>query len=138
MSEPEERTVARARAATLGLATAPVLLALLAWWVPHGEGARGLVVPAGALGIVAPALAWRLHRRVRERARGAAAAREAFVRSIVLALAFTGAAATFGVVAWALSDDLSALIGLPVHVLLAGGLWPTREGLEHAEQEASG
>jgi hypothetical protein len=53
-----------------------------------------------------------------------------FVRATVLALACTEAAATLGVVAFLLSRRPEGLIGLVMHVLLAGAVWPSRDRFE--------
>jgi hypothetical protein len=127
---------ARAAAAILGvLAFLPLLLSLVASPVPRGTA---LVVPAGAIGILAPALAWRLQAQIRERAGGSAAgARRAYLRSVVVGLAITAAAALFGGIVWLLSRETAALAGLLMHVLLVGAIWPTEARLEHAEEEAA-
>ena len=127
---------ARVIAAVLG--GSPVLLAALATLLPPGGGGSWLVVPAGVLGLVAPAVAWRLQARVRENATGGAAeGRRAYLRSVIVGLAVTEGTALLGVMAWRLSGELPALIGLPMHLLMVGALWPTEERLQRAEEDAS-
>jgi hypothetical protein len=75
---------------------------------------------------------------LRERARGnAAAGRRAYLQSVVVGLAITGAAALLGGIVWLLSRETAALAGLLMHVLLVGALWPTEARLEQAEEEAA-
>lgn len=128
---------ARLTAAVLG--AGPFLLAALMLVVAPREGATRLVVPAGILGLVAPAIAWRVQARIREAARGGAAGgRRAYVRSVTLSLCITEAAAILGVLVWLLTRQPEALIGLPMHLVMVGALWPTEERLQRAEEEAEG
>jgi len=126
---------ARLTAAVLG--AGPFLLTALSLVVVPQEGAMRLVVPAGVLGLVAPAIAWRVQTRIREGARGGAAGgRRAYVRSVTWSLCITEGAATLGVLVWLLSQAPQALIGLPLHLVMVGALWPTEERLQRAEEEA--
>jgi hypothetical protein len=133
------RVLSTARLIAAALGAGPLLLTLFAGLVSPAAGFSRLVVPAGVLGLVAPALAWRLQARVRERARGRAEdGRRAYVRSLILGLAVTEAAAILGGVAWLLTGEIQALIGLPMHLVMVGALWPTEERLQRAEEEAGG
>jgi hypothetical protein len=128
-----------ARALAAVLAAGPVLLTALAPLVPPSQGWSRLVVPVGVLGIVAPALAWRLQARIRESvAGGAAAGRRAYLRSLVLGLGVTEAAALLGVGVWLLAREVPALVGLPMHLVMAAALWPTEQRLQAAEEAAGG
>jgi hypothetical protein len=137
--DPSERAhalmTARLIAAVLG--AGPFLLLAVALAFPPSPSASPLVVPAGVLGLVAPAIAWRVQARVREGVGGAAAAgRRAYVRSVTVGLAITEAAAVLGLVVWLVSGQASALTGLPMHLVMVGALWPTEERLQRAEEEA--
>ena len=92
----------------------------------------GLVMPAGLLGIVAPAIAWRLQARIRQRAGG-----QAYVRSVAVGLAVTEAAALIGALVWLYSREAAALIGFPMHLLMVGALWPTEARMEQSEEDAT-
>jgi len=132
------RALGLARALTAALAAGPFLLLLAAFAAPPIPPRSTLVVPAGLLGLVAPAIGWRLQARRRERARGGAlAGRRAYLQSLIAGLAVTEAAAILGVLAWFLSRETAALAGLPMHLLLVFALWPTEERLQRAEEDAS-
>lgn len=130
------RALSTARLVAAVLGVSPLLLAAGATLLSRGRGGSWLVVPAGVIGIVAPAVAWRLQARIRETATGGAAAgRAAYLRSVVVGLAVTEGAALLGVMAWVLSGEAPALIGLPMHLLMVGALWPTEERLQRAEED---
>jgi len=138
---PSERAQAlgTARLTAALLLAGPFLLMALFLVVAPREGVVFLVVPAGVLGLVAPAVAWRVQARIREGARGdAAGRRRAYLRSLTVGLAITEAAASVGVVVWLLTRQPQALIGLPMHLIMAGALWPSEERLQRAEEEAGG
>ena len=135
---PSERAQAlgTARLTAALLLAGPFLLTALVLVVAPREGVAGLVVPAGVLGLVAPAVAWRVQARIREGARGGAAGgRRAYLRSLTVGLAITEAAASVGVVVWLLTRQPQALIGLPLHLVMAGALWPSEERMQRAEEE---
>src|SRR4029078_11653366 len=120
---PSERAKAlgTARLAAALLLAGPFLLTARALVVAPREGVEGRVVPAGVLGLVAPAVAWRVQARIREGARGGAAGgRRAYVRSVTWSLCITEGAATLGVLVWLLSQAPQALIGLPLHLVMVG------------------
>ena len=132
-------TLSTARAIAAVLAVGPLLLTALAPLVSPVQAGSRLVVPVGVLGIVAPALGWRLQARIRDGvAGGVEAGRRAYLRSVALGLAVTEGAALLGVVVWLLTREVPALIGLPMHLLLAGALWPTEQRLQDAEEAAGG
>ncbi len=132
------RALSTARLIAAVLGAGPLLLAAVARLLPSGEGGSWLVVPAGVLGLAAPAVAWRVQARVREAATGGAdGGRRAYLRSVVVGLAVTEGTALLGVMAWLLSGEVPALIGLPMHLLMVGALWPTEERLQRAEEDAS-
>jgi hypothetical protein len=84
------------------------------------------------IGAASPALAYRLYQLLRDRlAPGSTASRrrETFLMANVLCFAITEGAALFGVIVYALTGAPLALIGVGMHVLLAGVLWPSEEKL---------
>jgi hypothetical protein len=132
------RTLSLARTLAAALAVGPLLFLAGALLVRPRAASSVLVVPAGVLGLVAPAIGWRLQARLGEGARGGAGGgRRAYLRSLTAGLAVTEGAALLAVVAWFLSDELAALVGLPMHLLLVFALWPTDERLQRAEEEAA-
>jgi hypothetical protein len=129
------RALSLARALAGALALAPFLILGLLYLAGPRQGTRALVVPAGVLGLAAPAVGWRLQARIRERAPGGGeAGRRAYVGAVVSGLSVTAGASLLGVVAWFLSGDTLPLLGLVMHLLLAMALWPTDERLEQAEE----
>ncbi|HEX5044081.1 MAG TPA: hypothetical protein VFV75_14325 [Candidatus Polarisedimenticolaceae bacterium] len=122
------RVLSTARLIAAALGAGPLLLMVLAGVVSPAQGLSTLVVPAGVLGLVAPAIAWRLQARVREGASGRAEeGRRAYLRSLFLGLAVTEGAAILGGIVWLLTREIQALIGLPMHLVMVGALWPTEE-----------
>lgn len=131
------RALSQARTLAAALAVGPLLLLAVALLVPAPEPSSTLVLPAGVIGIVSPAIGWRLQARIRERAAGGAAGgRRAYLRSLLAGLAVTEAAAVLAVVAWLLSREAAALLGVLLHLLLVSALWPTEERLQSAEEDA--
>ena len=129
----ERSELGSARLLAAFLAIGPFLLLAVGVAFPSTPSGSPLVVPAGVAGLVAPAIAWRVQARVRERAHGG----RAYLRSVMLGLAVTEVAAMLGVAVWLLCRQIPALIGLPMHVLLVGALWPTEERMRQAEEDAS-
>ena len=129
-------SLATARLIAAVLAAGPFLLLAVALAFPARWESTRLVVPAGVIGLVAPAVAWRAQARIREQARGGpVAGRRAYVRSVTVGLAITEGAALLGGIVWLLSREPSALVGLPMHLLMVGALWPTEERIARAEED---
>jgi len=122
--EGAERALRSARTAAAILVAAPVVLVAVAAAVPLEPSAPSLATPAVLAGLLAPALGFHLYRRMQEAGTGR------FVRATIVSLACTEAGATLGVVAFLLSREPLALVGVAMHVLLAGAIWPSRERLE--------
>jgi hypothetical protein len=81
-----------------------------------------------------------LYQLLRDRlAVGASAAlrRQTFLRANLLCFAITEGAAVFGVIVYALTGAPLALIGVVMHVLLGGALWPSEEKLAGFEGAAA-
>jgi hypothetical protein len=77
-------------------------------------------------------VAFRLYQLLRERIGPTATAalrRETFLRANILTFAVTEGAALFGVIVFAMTGSPLALIGVVMHVLLGGAIWPTEEKL---------
>jgi hypothetical protein len=109
-----------------------LLLTALSGFMPRLDGMEGLVVPAAVVGAASPAVAFRMYQLLRDRLAGGASAtlrRQAFVRANVLCFSITEGAAIFGVVVYALTGAPLALLGVLMHVLLGGALWPSEEKL---------
>ena len=116
-----------------------MILTALSGLMPRTGGMGGLVVPAAVVGAVGPTVAYRLYQLLRDRlAAGADATlrRQTFLRANVLAFSVTECAAVFGVIVYALSGAPLALIGVLMHVLLAGTLWPSEEKLARFVSDA--
>jgi len=125
-------TLFQARLIVGGLVGGVLILTAVSGWMPRGGDLEGLVVPAAVIGAVSPVVAFRLYQLFRDRlTSGATAARrrETFLRANVLCFAITEGAALFGVIVYALTGAPLALIGVVMHVLLAGALWPSEEKL---------
>ncbi len=119
MSDP----VVRARLVAGALGATPVILALIAAAIPAGRpSAPALAFPAALVGLLAPAVAYRVYGGIRD-GRGEAVPR--FLRATVAALAVTEGAAIFGCVSYVLSREVVALAGVLSHLILAGAVWPT-------------
>jgi hypothetical protein len=131
-----DRALGEARWTAALLGASPLLLTALAGLVSPSEGFSWLVVPAGVLGLVAPAVAWRLQARLRASAGGGAEeGRRVYLRSLTVGLAVTELASMLGVGVWLVTREVQALIGLPMHLLMVGALWPTEERLRQAEED---
>jgi uncharacterized membrane protein len=132
MTEADRETLQRARLIVGALIGGVLILTALSGWMPRADGLVGLVVPAAVVGAASPVVAFRLYHLLRERITPTATdavRRETYLRANVLAFAITEGAALFGVIVFALTDAPLALIGVAMHVLLAGALWPTEEKL---------
>ena len=53
-----------------------------------------------------------------------------YLRANILAIAVTEGAGLLGIVVHADTGEWPALVGVVTHVILAGAIWPSREGLE--------
>jgi hypothetical protein len=129
----DRQSLVRARLIVGSLVGGVLVLTALGGFLPRVVGAHGLVVPAAVMGAASPAIAFRLYQLMRDRLTPESTVehrREVFVRANVLCFAITEAAAVFGAVVFALSGAPLALIGVGMHVLLAGALWPSQEKLE--------
>ena len=143
--EPDERdaeraTLSRSRLIVGALVGGVLILTALSGWMPRADGLQGAVVPAAVIGAASPAIAYRLYQLLRERLTPGATAsrrRETFLRANVLAFAITEGAALFGVIVYALTGAPVALIGVVMHVLLAGALWPSEEKLAGFTHDAA-
>lgn len=132
MSDADREVLLRARLIVGALVGGVLILTALSGFVPRVGGMTGLVAPAAIAGAVSPAVAFRLYQMRRDRLSGgdgASVRRQAFLRANVLTFAITEGAAVFGVIVFALSGAPLALIGVLMHVLLAGALWPSEEKL---------
>ena len=130
--DSDRETLLRARLIVGALIGGVLILTALSGWMPRVDGMEGLVVPAAVVGAASPAVAFRLYQLMRDRLTPTATAtrrREAFLRANVIAFAITEGAAMFGVIVFALTGSPLALIGVLMHVLLGGALWPTEEKL---------
>jgi hypothetical protein len=129
-----DREVLRSSRVVAGLGVAvPLVLAAASGLLPRVDGSAALVIPSAVAGAAGPVVGYRLYQLQRERLPRAAAeadCRRAFLRATVLALGITEGAALLGIVVHGMTGELLALIGLFMHVLLAGALWPTEEKLQ--------
>lgn len=124
--------VARARVIVLALTLGVLAFAALGEFIGARTGPRALVAPAALAGVVSPVIGYRLYHWLQERGRTSATVEArcaAYLRATVVAVAVTEGVALFGVVAYLLSGEIAALIGVVTHVVLAGALWPTPEKL---------
>ncbi len=103
------------------LAAGPFVLLLAAHLVlPRDRALDGLASLAALLGLVALPVAWRVHAALLERGDRA--------RAVVVALAITEGTAILGVVAYGLTGRLDPLLALAIHLVLAGAVWPRKDG----------
>ena len=139
MSEPGARgpdaegILAATRGVAAMLAATPFALLSAALLAPPPAPSRVLVAPAALAGLVALAAGNRWYRGILDRiAQGARPAdRAAALRKATIAgLACTEAASLLGVIAFHISREPFALVGLAAHLILAGALWPTRARYE--------
>ena len=133
-------TLRQARLIVGALVGGVLILTALSGWMPRSEGLEGLVVPAAVVGAASPVVGFRLYQLLRDRLPPEATAsrrRETFLRANVVAFAITEGAALFGVIVHALTGAPLALIGVGMHVLLAGALWPSAEKLAGFMGDAS-
>ena len=117
-----------------------ILLALVASVLDLSAGVTALSAPAALFGLVSPVIGYRLYVYLREKAPTGESAEQAgwrFLQATIGGLAVTEAAALFGVVAFTLGGDLFALVGVPMHVLLSGTLWPSKEKLSRFIESAA-
>ena len=131
--ERESATLKRTRLLATAMAAGVLLLTAVSGVVSIPPVTRALAAPAALLGIVSPLLGFRLFAWLRERAAtetSHATHCAAFLRATLLALSVTEAAAIFGVISFWMSGRIESLIGVVMHVILSGALWPTPEKLE--------
>jgi len=128
------RIVGASRRVVAGAAVGPLALLVAAMWTEaRGDLPPSVVGGMTLLGLVAPALGWRVHVALRERAARtptALARYSLFLPATIAALAVTGSAALAGVVVFAMTRDPAPLVGVAMHVILSGALWPSEERVE--------
>jgi hypothetical protein len=130
--DPDEELGAL-RGVAIALAASPLVAVGIVLALPPPSPWRGLVAPAALFGIVALAVGHRAYQSILGRTRASAAPRQrlsALRRATIAALAVTEAVALFGVVAFHLSREPYALVGVATHLVVAGGVWPTRARLQ--------
>lgn len=139
MSEPSvglsdgSAVVNQARVIVAVLVLGVLVLTALSGLFPRSQGLGFLVVPAAIIGVVSPVIGYRAYHYLRERIPPEAATQrrtQTFLRANIVALGVTEGAALVGVVVHALTGSLLALLGVGMHVLLAGAIWPSSEKLE--------
>lgn len=132
-AEREQATLRQARLIAGALAAGVLLLTALSGVVRISPSLPAIASLAALLGIVSPLVGFRLYAWLRERepARASHAVRCAtFLRATILALVVTEGVAMFGIVAYWLTSEPQALIGVVTHIILVGAVWPTPERLE--------
>jgi hypothetical protein len=132
VTEADHQVLVRARLIVGALIGGVLVLTALSGFMPRVDGMYGLVVPAAVVGAASPAVAFRFYQLLRDRlpdGAGAALRRQTFLRANILCFAITEGAAVFGVIVFALTGAPVALIGIVMHVLLGGALWPSEEKL---------
>jgi hypothetical protein len=132
-ADRERETLGQARLVTAGLAAGVLILTALSGVVNPAQRVTVLVAPAALLGLAGLLVGYRLYARMRDAIpvdapHGARCA--TFLRATIVALAVTEGAALLGVVAFWLSEDPLALVGVVTHLILVGAVWPTPERLE--------
>jgi hypothetical protein len=131
--DDEDAAVLRQTRLIVGALVAGVLiLTALSGFMPRADGLDGLVIPAAVIGAASPVIGFRLYQMLRERLTPGtprSRRREAFLSANIISFAITEGAAVFGVLVYALTGAPLALIGVLMHVLLAGALWPSEEKL---------
>lgn len=135
-----ESTLRSARLIAAAIAAGPVVFAAAVVAIGGTPASSSLVFPAILAGLIALPVAWRLYAALQSG--GAAAGEDArcrrLVTATVAALAVTEGAALFGIVAFMLSREWAALVGVATHVILAGAIWPTDAKLESFLESGGG
>lgn len=132
-SQPAADPVERLRSPLLAVALAPPALLVGALLAPADAVLPALVMPSSLAGLLAPVAAYRFYHHRRERlAAGADRARRVaeFRLATLTSSSITTLAALFGVTAFWLSGSAMTLVGVAMHALVCGALWPTAERLE--------
>ena len=134
-AEDQERAALRqARLVAVALVAGILLLTAFSGIVRISPRMPAIASLAALLGIISPLIGYRLYAWLRERDRPGSSHEircQTFVSAAVLALAVTEGVALFGVIAYWLTSEPQALIGVVTHVILVGALWPTPERLEN-------
>jgi hypothetical protein len=128
----EERLKAL-RVVCAALGSGPVLLTIPALLIDVDAVVSFLFTPAVLVGMVSPAVAWRVYDSGLRRAEACAdtdSRWRAFERATVLALVQTEAVAILSLVAYVLTRAELVLIGVATHVAIAGAVWPSRSRVE--------
>jgi hypothetical protein len=128
-----EQTLTTARLILGAMVGTLVLVAALCLLLPRGPWGDFLIAPAGIVGIVSPAIGYRLFHWFGERLPQGAGDTEreaSFLRASVLAVSVTEGSALLGIVTFAMTGALTAMIGVVSHMILTGALWPTEDRLE--------
>lgn len=135
----KEKTLRSVRLVAALIGASPVVLAAAVAGIGGVPSTDALVFPAVLAGLIALPVAWRLYAALQG---GAVAGEEArcrrFLVATACALAVTECAAIFGIVAFMLSRQGAALVGVATHVILAGAIWPTEARLESFLESGSG
>jgi hypothetical protein len=129
----ESEVLQRARLLSAAMAGGVLLLTAVSGLIAIPTATRALTAPAALLGIVSPLLGYRLFAWLRDRAAAETsqpARCAAYLRATVLALSVTEAAAGLGLLSFWVGGGIESLIGVVMHIILSGALWPTPEKLE--------
>jgi hypothetical protein len=127
-----ERAVASSRTIAAVQVVTTVALAGAAALLRAEPRSDALVTPAAVLGIVAPAFSYHLYRRQQRAAsveKDPARRVFRFRAGTWVSIACTECAALVGIVAFYLSGETLCLVGVLMHLLLTGAVWPTEERL---------
>jgi len=136
-----EATLRTARAMAGALGAGVVLFALVASTLDLSSGFDALTAPAALFGLIAPVLGYRIYLHLRDSVPAGESVDVVcglYLRATVFALGITEAAALLGVVAFMLGGGAFALVGLPMHLLLTGALWPSDEKLARFLESSPG
>ncbi len=116
------------------LAVVPLVLTIVAAFLPRRASGGFLVSPAILAGLLSPAVGYHLYHALRRKVAPEAGMEErcaSFRRANWVALGTTEVIAVFGAVTYIFSDQWPALAGVATHVIVTGAIWPTRERLDH-------
>ena len=130
MNDPILVAVRTTRLMAVALAVGPVMvLALVTVFEP--SSALGLLqIPAGALGLILPVVAYRLflYRKSRlDPQRSEAERCSGYVSGFIVAAAVSEGAALVGSVTYVLTRHPATLLGLAMHLVILGAIWPSED-----------
>lgn len=113
--------LASARLVVAGLALGPAVLLAASLALEPSGSVPALDAVAPVVGLVLLPIAWRVRAALRGRP---------YLTGLLVPLALTEGGALLGIVAFALGGSPMTLLGLAMHLVLVGLIWPSEERLD--------